>query len=266
MGSSTLPFVMSLPLFFGVVTCGELDSGASRNRTAMKTQNPADFFDGSALDLARAIDSGNNGEISRLIPVVKINQVHRRGMTLLFYALMAKKYAVVKELIKAGADPTQKDEDLGSPLDIAVRMNESDALAAMLDAGVSPDSHNSWATPLLFTAACLDSTANLKLLLDRHADINATDKHLGRTAVYEALSKRCFANAIYLVEKGAKVDITTSNGVTLAYSVEWEMAHQKPGTPEHQYLARLKAMMEERGVKFPAETPQAVRARLKSKR
>jgi len=111
----------------------------------MGNQPPEVFFDGPALELAIAINRNDSDAIRRLSPKVEINRVHRQGMTLLFYALTAKKHAAVTELIKVGANPAQIDKELGSPLDLAVQAKESLSLESILDAGVSPNAINSWA-------------------------------------------------------------------------------------------------------------------------
>lgn len=231
----------------------------------MENQSAEMFFEGATLELARAIDRGDIEAIRSLSPNVAINRVHRQGMTLLFYALTTKQHAAVSELIKVGANPKQVDKELGSPLDVAVQAKESSSLASILDAGVSPNEVNSWGTPLLFTAACLDSEENLKLLVSRKANLDATDKNLARTAVYEAVSKQCYGQAAYLVEHGARVDVTTVNGVTLAYSVQWDLEHHKPEAPGYEKLIMLKQLMQERGIKFPADPPPLVRAEMKVK-
>ena len=240
-------------------------TASTRTHSIMANQSAETFFDGTVLDLARAINRSDTEAIRQLSPQVEINGIYRQGMTLLFYALTNKKHAAVTALIRSGANPNQPDKDLGSPLDVAVQAKESLSLASIIDAGVSPNATNSWGTPLLFTAACLDSPANLELLVARKADLDATDKFLGRTAVYEAVSKGCYDQAIYLIEHGAKVDITTANGVTLAYSVEWDLQHYQSGAPEFEKLRTIQRLMRERGITFPADPPPIVRARMKAK-
>lgn len=228
----------------------------------MSTQPPEFFFDGTALEIGRAIRRNDLEAIRSLSPRADLNQVHRQGMTLLFYAVTAQQHSAITELIKHGANPHQIDRELGSPLDVAVQAKDSKTLKAILDGGVSPNTTNSWGTPLLFTAACLDSEENLKLLVSLKANLDAKDSNLGRTAVYEAVSKGCYDQAAYLIEHGARVDVTTVNGVTLAYSVQWDMERQVPGTPESQKLLRLKRMLQERGIAFPADPPPVVRSRM----
>jgi ankyrin repeat protein len=263
--TSRLSFVVIVVLGFWPLGRPAAVEVSANRKLFMANQPPEYFFDGPALELARAIDRSDAEAIRRLSPQVEINRVHRQGMTLLFYALTTKKHSAVTELIKAGANPKQVDKELGSPMDLAVQAKESKSLESILDAGVSPNATNSWGTPLLFTAACLDSEENLKLLVARKADLDATDKNLGRTAVFEAVSKRCYDQAAYLIEHGAKVDVTTVNGVTLAYSVQWDLEHHKSGTPGFEILTKLKRLMHDRGIKFPADPPPVVRAQMKAK-
>ena len=263
--TSILLFVAIMVLGCWPLVCPAPAEVSAKRKRLITNQPPEYFFDGPALELARAIDANDKQAIRRLSPQVEINRVHRQGMTLLFYALTAKQHAAVTQLIKAGANPKQVDKELGSPLDLAVQAKESKSLESILDAGVSPNETNSWGTPLLFTAACLDSEENLKLLVARKADLDATDKNLGRTAVFEAVSGRCYDQATYLIEHGAKTDVTTVNGVTLAYSVQWGLEHHKSGTPGFEKLTKIKRLMEDRGIKFPADPPPVVRAQMKAK-
>jgi ankyrin repeat protein len=230
----------------------------------MNLQSPETYFDGSALEIARAVRQGNAAAIKGRATSVDLNQIHKQDMTLLFYALLSKEYRSVTELVKAGANPQQIDPELGSPLDFAVRLEESNALAAILDAGTSPNATNSWGTPLLFTAACQDTTNNLQLLAQRKANLDAKDSGLGRTAVFEAFSKLCYDQVEYLIEQGATVDITLVNGVTFAYSLESRLKRQKPGSVAYDKLLEIKRLTEVRGIRFPAEPPPVVKARLKS--
>ena len=263
--TSVLSFIATMALTCWPLFCPAATNASAKNRYFMANQPPEFFFEGPALELARAINRSDAEAIRRLAPHVEINRVHRQGMTLLFYALTTKQHAAVTELIKAGANPTQVDKELGSPLDLAVQAKESKSLASILEAGVSPNATNSWGTPLLFTAACLDSEENLKLLVARKADLDATDKNLGRTAVYEAVSKRCYDQAAYLIEHGAKVDVTLVDGMTLSYAIQWRLERNKPETAGFEKLGKLKRLLEERGVKFPADPPPVVRAQMKAK-
>jgi len=263
--TTVLSFVSAMALICWPFVCSAATKSSAKNKSFMANQPPEFFFEGSALELAHAINKNDAEAIRRLSPQVEINRVHRQGMTLLFYALTAKKHVAVTELIKAGANPKQVDKELGSPLDLAVQAKDAKSLESILDAGVSPDETNSWGTPLLFTAVCLDSEENMKLLVARKADLDATEKSLGKTAIFEAVSKRCYDQAAYLIEQGAKVDVATLKGLTLAYSIQWDLEHHKSGTLGFEKLTRLKRLMQERGIKFPADPPPVVRAQMKAK-
>jgi hypothetical protein len=226
---------------------------------------PERFFESKALDLANAIDSGDAVEIRRRANGLDLNAVHKDRMTFLFYAINTKRLAAITELVKAGANPQQVDKQLGSPLDLAVRLEDSQVLKAMLDGGVSPDARNSWGNPLLFSAACLDSMDSLRLLVERKANLNAKDQGLGRTAASEALSAHCYDHVEFLIEHGADVKVTLVNGVTLSYSLQRQLERQHVGTPAFKKLTKIKRLMQDRGVKFPADPPPVVRAQMKAK-
>ena len=143
--TSMIFFTATMGVIFWLVSCCASNNVSMKNRYYMGNQPPEVFFDGPALELAIAINRNDSDAIRRLSPQVEINRVHRQGMTLLFYALTAKKHAAVTELIKVGANPAQIDKELGSPLDLAVQAKESLSLESILDAGVSPNAINSWA-------------------------------------------------------------------------------------------------------------------------
>ena len=230
----------------------------------MSDYSPETFFDGRGLELARAINRGDVKEVSVKANGLDLNQAYRQKMTFLFFSLVCNQLKVAAELIKLGASPYVVSPGFGSPLDFAVRANEDDMLRAMLDAGVSPNATNSWGTPLLFTAACKDSTKTMELLVDRGADLNVKDTNLGRTALFEAFSKLCYDQTEYLITHGAKVDISLLNGVTFAYSLQKRLGQQKIGTAGYEKLNEIKKLVEARGVKFPADPPPVVRSQLKA--
>ncbi len=234
----------------------------------IKTKNysPETYFDRPALELAEAVRKSDLAVIRQQAPHLDLNHVYKESMTFLFYAMLCKQPKAVTELIKAGANPQQVREDFGSPLGLAASSNDSKYLAAMLDAGVSPNIVNSQGTPLLFETVIPVTMDNLKLLVERGANFNATTDSLGETAIYEALTYSNYDHVEYLIKKGARLDIPDANGVTFAYALERRFNGQAvdPTTPAFKKLAELKKLAEERGIKFPADPPDVVRAQMKA--
>lgn len=228
-------------LLFNLLSCGAVGS----------TCEPKRYFQGDAIKLAEAIRREDVVSIPILAKGLDLNAAHRDGMTFLFYAMNCNKPKAIGPLILAGADPFQVTEDLGSPLDAAVRWRTPEFLEAMLNSGVSVNALNSWKTPLIFATVNLKSLDNLKLLVSRGADINITDSNLGRSPIYDALASASFDAVDYLLEKGARVDQTLVTGKSLATLLEFMISRATPNSAAGKKLLHLKEVMMARGVKFP---------------
>lgn len=231
----------------------------------MSSVDPAEFFDGTPLELGRAIIDGNLEAVSRLAKAVKLNQTYRQGMTPLFFCITSEHAESIGPLMRSGADPTMTVAEMGSPLDVAVRLPTSKYLSAMIDAGTAPDSRDSSGIPLIMIAACQKSSENLHLLVERSADLDATDGTLGETAALSAFNHTYYDHSEYLIEKGAKVDVTMINGVTFAYAVDSSLKRTREDTDFYRAQVRIRDAMKSRGIKFPADPPEVVRARMKAK-
>ncbi|MDP9790975.1 ankyrin repeat domain-containing protein [Agrobacterium tumefaciens] len=131
--------------------------------------------------------------------------------------------------------------------------------------------------------------------MQRGADINYRDK-LGGSVLDDAIAVRKPEIAIFLVEQGADVDGVMTNGSSTAWAVQWTLGRLQPRSPSgtvtditmsdgnpsavdktpaptqsddtaarlRSGFERLRDMMIARGVKFPADPPDVVRARMKS--
>ena len=225
--------------------------------------DPAEFFDGVSLEFAKLIQAGDVDRMRRLAPQLDLNRIHRQGMTFLLFALAHQEEASVYELVRAGADPRQRADDLGAPLDLAVRAQDPKFLKAMLDAGVDPNAHDAGGLPILFEAACKESQHAMRLLVAEGADLNAKDA-LDKPVIYQAFSQLRYDQVEFLIEKGADVHFRTANGVTMGYSLERRLSRAERGTPAFQKLNAIKRLCEQRGVRFPADPPALVRQKMKS--
>jgi hypothetical protein len=160
----------------------------------------------------------------------------------------------------------QVAEGLGVPVDYALRNKDLRFLTAMLDGGLSvnyvePTTHRS----LLHDAAgALGATiGHVKLLVERGADLDAKDE-LGETALCAAIDTNQPDRAMYLLERGASLNIYSVGGVTPAWGVHFVMERQQPGSPMRRQFEELRERMIVHGAQFPPDPPEKVRAWMKT--
>lgn len=225
----------------------------------MNSQPPAEkFFDGQDLALGKAIEAGDVSAVRESLAGLELSLPRGDDMTFLFFAIIHGRDAVVAELIRAGADPRIVVPDLGSPLGIAVRSQDSRWLNVFLDSGVSPNATDEFDLPVLFAATESPNTTTLKTLHEHGADLDATNS-LEATAMYEALCGQKFDHVEYLIGAGANVQFSTMNGATMGNALERQLGRVKPNTRLAGRLERIKELLQRRGFVFPAEPIDVVR-------
>jgi ankyrin repeat protein len=225
-----------------------------------------EFFEGQQLEGARAIASGNLEQLRAAVHRLDIDKPGKKDMTLLWFAIMEKNFDAIRELVRLGSKPgEQVAQGLGVPVDYALMNKDLRYLRAMLDGGMSANLTTPTARPLLAKAAgpfgaTLD---HVKLLVERGADLDAKDD-LGETALFQAIDTNQPDRAIYLVERGARLDVYSVGGVTPAWAVHWSIGRQQLGSPLRQQLEDLRDRMSAHGAKFPPDPPAKVRAWMKT--
>jgi uncharacterized protein len=230
----------------------------------MSNYPAAKFFKGDQLALANAVEKEDIAAIERLAKSVDLNRPGNEDMTLLYFAMLERKYQAIATLIKLGANPEQQVPGIGQPISMAVRMKEPKLLKAMLDAGANPnakDAESRGGTPILFEATDDDNIESLNLLLAAGANPNAKDT-LGQTATYGAVNGSSFFAARTLIDRGTAVDVTSKNGLTFAWVVHKEIERQQKNPDQLKRIAAIKELMMQRGIKFPPDPPQVVRQKL----
>ena len=263
----------------------------------MTGDQPASYFDGAAREAAQAIDDGDLIRLRSAAGGLEIDARGRKNMTLLWYAIKGKHYDAVRELVALGSKVDANGaKPLGTPLYHAL-VHDPRLLQAMLDGGLSPDHQNDDGTSLLQRAMISNSAAEqVELLVERGANVNSQDS-IGGTAFYEALSVNRPDIAIYLLEHGARFDTSLTNGVTPAWGLYTSLRDLQPGTARgtvtdirmengvlvtrdttpppvsgqdestnklRAHFERLRDLMVARGVKWPPEPPESVRAQRKA--
>jgi ankyrin repeat protein len=125
---------------------------------------------------------------------------------------------VVRALVAKGADTNVMDKYLDTtPMTIAAEFGHTETVKLLLNHGVPVDQLTANGSTALHEAAGTAETALVRLLLDRHADVNHANK-LGRTPLFSAACSGCSAeNARLLLNRGAVVNHKDNNGDTALF-------------------------------------------------
>jgi len=199
-----LPFLFS---FLTLQACGD-----------MKKIHPEEYFSGSQLQLAQAIEDGNVDEVEKLSMQTDLNKPGEKGLTLLYYALSEaskkddSRLNVMSALVKHGADPLQYVADMGSVATNTAGYSDPVFIKALIKGGMDINASFK-STPIIFYATNEKAFPTLKYLVEIGADVNAKDS-LGQTAIFQGLYGQQYDQVEYLLNHGADANITDVNNVT----------------------------------------------------
>ncbi|KNH27200.1 hypothetical protein ACS76_21515 [Pantoea vagans] len=181
----------------------------------MSKYPPEQFFHGTQLSLAQAIVSENIAEVRKLTPDTSLNKPGEQDMTLLYFALQQAKdrknqqLEIISQLVKAGANPLQDVPDMGSVAEVVATSPYPEFMAALIDGGMDVNVKVQ-GQPLLHDAASDDTLKTLALMVNRGANINATDS-LGKSTVMAALDGMQLDTVEWLLNHGANPNAVETN-------------------------------------------------------
>ncbi len=160
---------------------------------------------GALLD---AVRSDDRAAVERLLKAgADPNEREQDGATPLSWAATRANTTIASLLLKAGANPNLTNELGLSPLAIAIANGAVDLAGRLLESGADPNvARENGETPLM-TAARMGRVDVMKLLLARGANVNARDKKFGQTALMWAAGQP--AAVRLLVDKGADLRAAT---------------------------------------------------------
>ncbi|MGK4007949.1 hypothetical protein WMF31_35360 [Sorangium sp. So ce1036] len=238
---------------------------------AMRRPDPDRFFLGPQRELARAIAAADLAAVRALAPATDLGAPGAEDMTLLVFAMQwasgrePERLRIVTELVRAGADVHRVVPGLTSALELSLLSSSPDFLRAMLDGGVPPDARvGRGGTPALFRAAAEPTAANMHLLLDRGADVNARDA-LGTPAITHALRALQLDQVEQLLDRGADPRAVNRLGQSFAGVLAELMARQLPGSPALQKMSALRDRVARAGVEWPPAPPEVERERMRQR-
>lgn len=198
-------------------------SPAARSRNAPSLR--AWFPDPQAQTLAVAAEKGDAAEVRRLMKEEGVNPDRifgigaSEGMPLLVWPIFMENAEGLKAMLENGADPNArfptpkvekyKDGSVGvyyknNAMVYAVKLDDQAYLNLLLDHGGNPDTRNSNDETLMQQAFYVGKWKNVKLLVERGADIEARSQ--SRTILNTYASLGGFEATYWLLEHGANPD------------------------------------------------------------
>lgn len=134
----------------------------------------------------------------------------KEGRTALLWAVRHSRPEAVRVLMDRGAKLTAQDGQGRTALETAAAFAKPEVVSLLLDRA-GPEAKGALATPLVNVAAAAGRTDNLRLLLDKGADINARDRD-GQTPLMLAAKASRRETVRFLLERGADADAVDQEG------------------------------------------------------
>jgi ankyrin repeat protein len=209
--------------------------------------------------VADAVERRDSATLQALLKQkADVNAPQGDGTTALHWAAFNDDLPSVRLLIAAGAN-VEATTRVGAitPLLMATRNGSVGVTSALLNAGADVNRANAEGTTPLMQAASSGSVETLKLLLDRHAVVDAKDRAHAQTALMFAASLNRAAAVKFLLAHGADPNLTTKltklekmrvdiDGNPIPATGERPAARQaeKPAAPAPDPVATLTALVQ----------------------
>ncbi len=248
-----------------------------------QTLDIARHFTGPELALARAAASGDADEVRTLVREQRAdpNAISPGGLPLIAWPVLQDNVAGVVALLDNGADPNRAAPGNGHVIAWAAKAADPRLLQAFLDHGGNPNAANADQEPLAMVAALARRWDNVKLLLERGADVNASSHGMPGDTLLGHYSAGQFDKAEWLLQHGADpgarieqaIDTSRVGAQPIVENIYWwpvqanrfpalaqaqqrcqdiiaARGHVAPAQPAH--LARLRASQGADGAQVPA--------------
>ena len=228
-------------------------------------------FSGPELALTRAAASGDAGEVRRLVRDERAdpNAVSPGGLPLVAWPVLQGNVDGVAALLDNGADPNREVPAAGHAIVWAAKAPDPHLLQAFLDHGGKVDASNADGEPLTMVAALAGQWDNVKLLVERGADINATAHGMPGDTLLGHYSAGRFDKALWLLERGADPGYTIEaapvaervGAQPVVENIYWWPVQAGRFPQLAQAQQRCQALLAARGFPAPAEPPHLARLR-----
>ena len=221
-------------------------SAAQKTLTLMSLETM--FPDADARELANAAAKGKVRKVEGLVKSgISVDVEGTQGATPLFWAMA--NYNGFEKLLQLGADPNIVYGDGNTVIHMAVRLNDSRFVEAILDHEGDPNlrAGGSFQQTPLFEALS-QGKERIELLLSSGADINARNS-FGSTPAMTAVGRGDFETAYYLLDKGSDYQIKNKAGETLVDRIADKLGAMRPGSNGEKWQLKIVNWLERRGVK-----------------
>lgn len=174
-----LPFLAVCTLLANLTACW----AAPPSESAASRFTAERYFEGKALELAKAVDRDDAAAIQRLIKQEGVDPdtlFTDQAMPMVAWPILNKNLTGLQLLLEAGADPNARRVDAqrtsgqqrNNAMVLAASEPDSRYLAMLLDHGGDPNTHNSNGEALTYVAYLRNQWPNVQLLIEHGADIN----------------------------------------------------------------------------------------------
>ena len=196
---------------FALAACREPANAAPASPTDMQgskvpqTLDIARHFNGPELALARAAAAGESDTVRRLVREEHAdpNAISPGGLPLVAWPVLQDNVEGVVALLDNGADANRAAPGTGHTIVWAAKAPDPRLLQAFLDHDGNVDTVNADQEPLTMVAALAGQWDNVKLLVERGADVNATAHGMAGDTLLGHYSAGQFDKAEWLLEHGA---------------------------------------------------------------
>lgn len=135
-----------------------------------------------------------------------VNRPSPDGTTPLHWAAYYGNAELVRQLLRAEANPSTRNDYGSSPMGEAATVANVEILELLLDAGADVESANPEGQTALMAVARTGNLEAARLLIDKGADVNAAERWGGQTALMWAAARQQPAMVQLLIASGAEVD------------------------------------------------------------
>lgn len=189
---------------------------------ASSAHGAGDYFDGRALQLAVASESGDSDTITRLVKEEGVDPdktfARRDGIPVLAWPLRARSLEGLQAMLDAGADPNARESKrmngemihFNNAMVYAAKMDDPRYLELLLKHGGNPNTRNINNETLLLQAFLSGNQwKNIQVLIENGANINESSLSMGDDTVLSWYTRRGgFDSAYWLLEHGADPTIS----------------------------------------------------------
>ena len=243
--------------------------GAGAARAALALGPAEKYFDPQPAALVRAALANDAVRVRELVAAgvnpnsqgPRSNSKNTPQITLLGYAVGQSNEPASRLLIQAGANPLfEPREDDGDAFLFAIGRKDSAMLDALYRAWPLSKVPAKTQSETAFSALRFNCNDCLKVMFKHGLSVGVQDSR-GYNLFMAAMTREDLETAEWLLKDvGVPLDAMAGGGVTPPNILQDDISRYRQGTPTHDALLRLQAVMQARGVVFPVETAAHWRA------